>query len=409
MARFIVPRGAIGECVMSWRRYAVIVASLLLAAGIGWRVIQPSQAEGTAQAAPPTAVPVTTAAASIQNVPVYLDGLGTVQAFNAVEMKAQVNGNLTALPVHEGQEVHIGQVVAEIDPTPYKAALDQAIAQRAEDLAQLQSAQLDLQRYESLARRSFAPVQQVDDQRATVNKYAAAVQLDTAAIEIAQFNLDNCVLRAPINGRVGLYQVDIGNLIEVASQTGIVSITQDKPIAVLFTLPESELQQVQAALQRGTVPVEATDSTDPNKVLATGKLETTENTINTATGTIALKAIFPNQDDKLWPGAFVNARVQVGTLQHAVTIPEVAVQHGPDGLFVFVVKPDQSVAQLGIKVGYQDGGRSVVTSGLNGSETVVLSGQSRLSPGTRVAATDQSKAPVASGDPENGSAGGDSG
>ncbi len=380
---------------MRWRRIGLVGA--VLAGGLlaGWHVLRGA---GTAQAADPAPqlqVPVTTSKTQVADVPVYLDGLGTVQAYNIDEIKAQVNGILIALPVHEGQEVKKGDIVAEIDPTPYRAALDQAVAQRAEDSAQLQSARLDLVRYQNLEKRSFAPVQQVDDQQASVNKLAAAVQLDNAAIETAEFNLGNCTIRAPISGRVGFYQTDIGNLIQVGGQTGIVSITQDKPIAVVFTLPESELGQVQTAMAQGTVPVEAANSQDSSKVLGTGTLLTPNNTISTATGTISLKATFENPHDRLWPGQFVNARVLVNTLHNAVTVPTIAVQHGPDGLFVYVVKPDQTVAEQPLEVGYQDNGFSVVTKGLSDNETVVLSGQSRLSPGTRVAATMQRSPPEA--------------
>jgi multidrug efflux system membrane fusion protein len=356
---------------------------------VGWRVMHGSNAAHAADPASPPQVPVTTATAQVRDVPVFLEGLGTVQAYNVVEMKAQVNGTLIALPAHEGQEVKKGDVIAEIDPTPYKAALDQAVAQRAEDAALLQSAQLDLKRYQNLAQKDFAPIQQVDDQQAAVNKDMASVALDNAAIETAQFNLNNCILRAPIDGRVSLYQVDAGNLIEVASQTttGIVSITQDKPISVVFTLPEADLAQVQAARAKGAVPVQASNSQDASQVLGTGTLVTPNNTINTTTGTISLKAAFANQDDHLWPGQFVNTRVQVNVLKNAVTVPELAVQHGPDGLFVYVVKPDQTVAQANIQVGYQDNGLAVVTKGLSGNQTVVVTGQSRLAQGTHVKAT----------------------
>jgi multidrug efflux system membrane fusion protein len=383
--------------MMTPRRLGMI--GLVVTAGVfaGWRVMHDPGAAHAANPTPLPSVPVTTATTQVQNVPIYLDGLGTVQAFNVVQIKAQVNGTLIALPAHEGQEVHQGDIVAEIDPTPYKAALDQAVAQRAEDTAQLHSAQLDLVRFQQLAKRDFAPVQQVDDQQATVGKDVAAVALDNAAIETAQFNLNNCVLHAPIDGRVSLYQVNVGNLIEVASQAGngIVSITQDKPISVVFTLPEADLGQVQVARAKGSVPVEAVSSQDPSKMLSTGTLVTPNNTIDTATGTISLKATFANKDDQLWPGQFVNTRVQVATLRDAVTVPGLAVQHGPDGLFVYVVKPDRTVAQVNVQVGYDDDGRAVVTKGLSGNETVVLAGQSRLAPGTRVAATAASTAPRA--------------
>jgi multidrug efflux system membrane fusion protein len=349
----------------------------------------------------PPLVPVTTSVAQRQDVPVFLDGLGTVQAFNVVEIKAQVGGILTALPAAEGQEVHKGDTVAEIDPRPFKAALDQATAQRGEDTAMLQSAQLDLKRFQDLAKREFAPVQQVDDQQATVNKEISAIAADDAAIETAQINLGYCVIRAPFDGRVSLYQLDVGNLVQVASQTGIISITQDKPISVVFTLPENELLRVQEASKQGSLPVLVTGS-DDQKTIAAGVLMTPNNTIDTATGTISLKAKFDNQDDHLWPGQFVNARVQVQMLHNVVTIPSLAVEHGPEGLFTYVTKPDRTVAQVGIQVGYQGNGLSVVTKGLSGNETVVVSGQARLAPGVRVQATDASKAPASAAEDVTG-------
>ncbi len=368
------------------RALGLIIPAVLLAGFLGWRLA----GAGAATAAdspppPPEAVPVTTATSRIQDVPEYLAGLGTVQGMNVVQIKSQVNGALIALPIAEGKEVHKGDIVAEIDPRPYKAALDQATAQRDEDTALLQSAKLDLQRYENLAKTNFAPVQQVDDQRATVNKDIAAVALDNAMIETAQINLDYCVIRAPIDGRLSFRQIDVGNIIQAASQTsGIISIMQDKPITVVLTLPEADLTRIQSARANGPVPVVAFDSQDSRNALATGTLLTPNNTIDTTTGTISLKATFENQDDHLWPGQFVNAHVQVGTIRRAVTVPIAAVQHGPDGLFVYVVKPDQTVDPVNIQLGYQDEASAVVTKGLSGNETVVVAGQSRLSPGTRV-------------------------
>lgn len=375
------------------RGLGLVVVAVALGGFLGWRLLAPNSATAADPPAAPPAVPVTTAAAQIQDMPEYVYGLGTVEALNVVEIKSQVNGPLIALPVREGQEVQQGQIIAEIDPRPYKAALDLATAQRDEDAALLQSATLDLHRYENLAKRDFAPVQQVDDQRATVNKDIAAVALDNAAIETAQINLGYCVIRAPINGRVSFRQIDVGNVIQAASQTtGIVSVTQDKPITVIVTLPEADLARIQVARAKGPVPVTAFNSQDENDALATGTLLTPNNTIDATTGTIALKATFANEDDHLWPGQFVNTRVQVGILPKAVTVPLLAVQHGPDGLFVYVVKPNQTVDQADIAVSYQDSGRAVVTKGLAGNETVVIAGQSRLVPGTRVTATDASKA-----------------
>jgi multidrug efflux system membrane fusion protein len=374
-----------------------IVVGVVVVGG-GWRVLSgPKASDAASEPAPPAAVPVTVTQAKTQDVPVYLDGIGTVQAFKTVQVRAQVNGVLMALPAHEGQEVRKGDIVAEIEPAPYKAALDQAVAQRAEDEAQLQSAQLDLQRYAALARNSYAPAQQVDDQRATVGKETAAIEADTAMIETAQINLGYCTIRAPFAGRVSLYQVDVGNLIQANGTTGIITIDQDKPIAVVFTLPEDQLPQVQDARLRRTLPVIVTDS-ETETPLATGTLMTPNNAIDTTTGTISLKAQFANDDDHLWPGQFVNARLQVNTLHDAVTIPALAVQHGPDGLYVFQVKPDDTVTQTPIAIGYQDNGLVVATKGIAANDTIVMTGQSRLAPGTKVKtkpATDPARAPTA--------------
>jgi membrane fusion protein, multidrug efflux system len=367
----------------------------MLVAALGgaawWRLGGTADTAQAADPPPQPEVPVKTAQVQRRDVPVLLSALGTVQTLNVVEIKAQVNGTLIALPAREGQKVHKDDIVAEIDPRPYKAALDQAMAQRNENLALLRGAQLDLQRYQKLAKSSFAPVQQVDDQQATVDKQTAAVALDNAAIETAQINLGYCIIRAPMDGRVSLYQLNVGNLVQTASQTGIISITQDKPITVVFTLPEGDLPQVQAARAKGTVPVEAFSGQDSTRRLAAGTLLTPNNTIDTTTGTISLKAVFGNADDHLRPGQFVNASVQVDTLKNAVTVPLPAIQHGPDGLFVYVTKPDGTVDQRAVQVGYQDDATAVVTKGLSGQETVVVSGQSRLAPGLRIRAIDASQ------------------
>jgi multidrug efflux system membrane fusion protein len=367
------------------------MALVLLAAGLlGWGDMGPSGAKA-ADPGPPAAVPVTTGAARIENMPVYLNGLGTVQAPNVVEIKAQVTGTLIALPVKEGVEVHQGDTVAEIDPRPYKAALDQALAQRDEDIALLKSAQLDLTRYRNLAKSSFAPVQQVEDQQGTVDKQIGAIGVDNAMIEIARINLGYCVIKAPFDGRVSFYQLNVGNLVQAASQTGIISITQVKPIQVVLTLAEADLSPIEQALGKGPVPVTVFDGSS-DKQLATGTLMTPNNTIDAATGTISLKSTFANQDNHLWPGQFVNARVQVGLLHNAVTVPELAIEHGPDGTFVYTVKADGTAAQTNVQVGEQVAQRTVVTKGLSGQETVVVSGQSRLAPGVHVNATEVSNA-----------------
>lgn len=367
------------------RRGRWMAVLLVAVAGVlSWRLIVGTES-GAAQNAPPDpAVPVTTAQVQTQDVPVLLSGLGTVQALNTVEVKAQVGGTLVSLPVQEGQAVKQGDVVAVIDPRPYQAALDQATAQRDADMATLKGAELDLERYQRLAKTQFAPVQQVDDQQATVDKQKAAVAVDNAAIETAHINLSYCTIRSPIDGRVGLYQLNVGNLVQTASQTGIISITQTKPIAVVFTLPEAALPQVQAARTKGPVAVQLALGEDPNHIVATGMLLTPNNTIDQASGTISLKATVPNDDEHLWPGQFVNVRVQVNTIPHALTVPVAAVQHGPDGLFVYVVKPDQTVDQANVKVGHEDDKIAVVTDGLSASQAVVVNGQARLSPGTKI-------------------------
>ena len=372
---------------MPQRRFRLpLLAAIILAAGLGSWLLQSHRSIHAAVMATPPAVPVTAEPARVRNVPVYLRGLGTVEAFNIVEIRAQVNGTLIALPVPQGEEVQKGKIVAEIDPRPYKAIFDQASAQRAEDAAQLHSAELDLARYRNLEARNFASAQQVDDQQATVNRLLAAIEADDAAIEAARINLGFCTIRAPINGRVSFYQTDAGNLIEAASQTNILSITQDKPISVVFTLPEADLPRIQQAMASGALPVLAYSSDETTK-LAEGTLVTPNNAIDTTTGTIQLKATFANDDDRLWPGEFVNAWLLLDTLHEVVTVPVPAIQHGPDGLFVYTVKPDHTVAEQAVEVGEQDGNDAVVTKGLQAGQDVVVAGQSRLIPGVRVTAT----------------------
>lgn len=376
---------------MKLSKSALIVGAVLLA-GAGGAGLYLSGAVGPVRAADragrqdhqPPPVPVAVAPVKQEDVPVYLLGLGTVQAFNAVEVKAQVNGVLTEVPVREGDEVKKGTVLAVVDPRPYKATLDQAIAKRQQDQAQLENAQLDLRRYLALATKDFASRQQVDTQQASVNGLQAAIAGDAAAVETAQLNLSFCYITAPIDGRVSLRQVDPGNLITAGSQaTGIVSITQDHPISVVFTLPEEDLPRVLAAMHGDKLPVFA-DTSDGQAQLAQGTLLTPNNAVDVATGTVQFKATFDNPDDKLWPGQFVNARLQVDTIRGALTVPHLAIQHGQSGLTVFVMKPDSTVEQQTVTVSYDDGKRAVVTKGVSAGQTVVVAGQSRLGNGTRV-------------------------
>ena len=366
---------------------AVLVVVVLVGLGGWWFLRGEDRARAAAEPKAPPHVPVETTTTKVQDVPVFLDGLGTVQGLSTVAVRSQVNGVLVATPVREGQEVHKGDIIAEIDPRPFKAALDQASAKRAQDAAMLESQRLDLGRYQALAKQNYASRQQVDDEQATVNSQAALIAADDASIEAARINLDFCVIRAPIDGRVGLYQTFAGNVIEVGTQGTILSLTQDTPISVVFTLPETSLPRVEQALSRGPVKVTVSSSDDAT-VLATGTLLTPDNTIDTGTGTISLKAQFTNADHHLWPGQFVNTRVQVEVLAQAVTLPVVAVEHGPNGEFVYTTRPDGTVAPTTLTIGYQDDKTAVVTKGLQGGRTVVVTGQSRLAPGTHVKATD---------------------
>ncbi len=364
---------------------AALVAVGALAA---WHFAGPGNANsaGKAAAAPPPSVPVSVASAKTADVPVYLRGIGTVQALNAIEIHPQVGGVLTELPVQEGQDVRKGDVVAVIDPRPLQAALDHAQAQQTQDQAQLQNAQLDQGRYANLARSDFASRQQLDTQVATVARLQGAVAADKASIEAARINLDFATVRSPLDGRVSLRRVDPGNLIQAnATGPGIISIAQVRPISVVFTLPEESLQQVRDAMAKGKLPVLA-DSSDGTRQLAGGILQTPDNAINTATGTIQFKALFPNDDDHLTPGQFVSTRLQVDT-SHGVTVPHVAIQHSQDGLFVFTVKADKTAERRNVKLLYDDGGVSVV-SGVNDGERVVTAGQSRIGPGSALAFND---------------------
>jgi multidrug efflux system membrane fusion protein len=341
-----------------------------------------------AQTPTPGGVPVTTATAKRQDFEVYLHGLGQVQALNSVLMRARVDGTLQQVPVKEGQMVKAGDLIAVIDPRPYQAVLDQANAKLAQDEADLENAKLDMQRYASLAKQDFASRQQVDTQQAMVNHDLAAILGDQAAIVSAKLNVSYAYILSPIDGRVGLRQVDPGNMIHSSEAAGILTITQVQPIAATFTLPQDLLPQVTKAMAAGPVKTLAYSS-DDKTLLDTGTLLTPDNAIDTSTGTIKLKATFANTADMLWPGQFVNMRVLVGVQKDVVTVPTVAVMHGPAGLYAYVVKPDATVARQELQVGLDNGTTTVVTAGLAPGDTVVVAGQSRLQTGTKVSATAQ--------------------
>ncbi len=381
--------------------YALALGAVLLVGGGygGWRVFAGPKQE---QAAQPPSVPVTTAESKTADVPVYLRGIGTVQALNAVEVRAQVGGVLLDVPVREGQDVKQGDTLAVIDPRPFKAALDKAQAQRQQDQAQLENAEADFKRYSSLARSDFASRQQVETQQSSVARLQGVIAADDAAIEDAQLNLGFCVLHAPMDGRVGLRRVDPGNLIQAnSSGPGILSLVQVHPVAVLFTLPEGDLPRVRKASAQGTLPVLA-DSSDGRDELARGTLLTADNTVSASSGTIQFKATFANEDDRLTPGQFVSTRLLVDTL-HGVTVPHEAVQHGQQGLYAFTVKPDKTADRREVQLSYDDGKMAVIGRGIDAGEQVIVSGQTRVGAGTHVSSQDQPpNAQAQGGQPQTG-------
>jgi multidrug efflux system membrane fusion protein len=330
------------------------------------------------------AVPITVAKAVQQDVPIYYDALGTVQALNTIAIRVQVNGQLVSVDYRQGQEVKKGDVLARIDPAPFKAALDQAVAKKSEDEAQLIDAQKDLARFKTLVAKDFETQQNVDSQQAKVDQTKATIDADQAAIEAAQTQLNYATITAPIDGVVGFRQVDIGNIVHTNDTAPLTVLTQVKPTTVIFTLPQSDLGPVREAMLRGPVSVLAFDQ-DNKTQLAEGKLLLINNQIDQTTSTIQLKAEFPNEDTRLWPGEFVHVRILVTTRKNAVTIPAVALQRGPDGYYVWVVKSDDTVEQRPIGAMTINEDTAIATHGLDAGETVVLEGQSRLDAGTRVA------------------------
>ena len=338
------------------------------------------------------AVPVTVAEAIKQNVPVIERAIGTVQPYQAVLVRARVDGTLDKVLFTEGQQVKPGELLAQLDPRPYVAMLEQALARRAANEATLNNARQDYTRYSDLANSQIASRQKLDSIKTAVALAEAAVRGDDASIASARLNLSFTQITAPIAGRAGLRQVDPGNYLRAADNAAaIVTITQIQPISLVFTLPQDTLPQIHAAMRRGTLPVTAWSS-DDSKRLSDGELLTLDSAIDATTGTIKLKATFANTDDNLWPGQFVNVRMQVDTRPDVLTIPSSAVQRGQNGLFVFTVKPDKTAAIRPVEVAQDDGRQAVVAKGLAAGDQVVVAGQSRLTNGTRVAATEQKPA-----------------
>jgi multidrug efflux system membrane fusion protein len=377
------PRRRLAWRVLPW----LLVLAVLGGAGYAlWHYQSAAPAQRGPRGGPAgNAVPVGVATVSRQDVPVMLEGLGTVQAFQSVVIRAQVDGQLLELPFTEGQEIAKGTVLARIDPRSFQAALDQALAKKAQDEALLANARLDLQRYQQLANAQGISRQQQDTQRALVAQYEAQLQADQAAIDAARTSLSYTTIVSPIDGIAGLRQVDPGNIVHPGDANGIVTIAQLRPISVVFTLPQQTLPQLRAALARGEVPVDATPpgATQPQR----GRVLTMDNQVDQTTGTVKLKAVFDNAGMLLWPGAFVSVKLQVETLRDVVVVPLAAVQRGPDGAFTFVAQADGTVAQRPLVLATATGTVAVVKDGVALGERVVISGATRLYNGAAITVT----------------------
>ncbi len=361
------------------RRAVVIAAGTALIAIAGFTYWYLSQGTDTARASRSAhnAVPVTVATASRQDVPIYLLGLGTVQALFTVGIHAQVDGKLQDVFFKEGQRVKKGDVLAKIDPRLYQAAFDQARAHKAQDDAQLIAAEKDLARFQTLVIRNAETQQNVDLQQAKVDQTKAAIDADVAAIETAQTNLDYTNITATTDGRMGMRMVDPGNIVHASDQGAIAILTQTEPAVALFTLPAQTLDDVREAMAHGEVQVEAYDR-DNVHLLSTGTLTTIDNLIDQTTATYRLKATFANEDERLWPGEFVNARLLLQTRKNVVVIPPVAVQRGPHGLFTWVVKKDNTVEARPIQTGPTTGNTTIILTGVEDGDRVVTDGQYKL-------------------------------
>jgi membrane fusion protein, multidrug efflux system len=365
------------------RRKPILVALLagVVIAGIGaWRfgafskpIPAPSQQQ----------IPVTAGTAETRNVPVYVEGLGTVQAFNMVTVRARVGGQITKVFFREGQEVKTGDPLVQIDPRPFQATLEQAQATKEKDEAQLQSAQLDLERAAKLLTPGFQTRQGYDQQKATVAQLQATLKSDQAQIDTAQLNVDYALVRSPIDGRTGQRQIDIGNLVQAGQAASLVTIAQIKPIFVTFTVPAERLDEIRRNQAQAPLKV-AAYALDDKTALAQGELTLIDNQVDAATGTVRLKAQFDNADEPLWPGQFVNARLVLSTREDAVTVPAETVMQGPSGSYVYVLGSDDTAQRRTVTVAATQEGVAVISRGIKAGERVVVEGQYRLTDGAKV-------------------------
>jgi membrane fusion protein, multidrug efflux system len=376
------------------RRTVSIFITLLILGGLGyiaWTYLRPNQ--NASRVRPDLAIPVLATTPKIEDVPVYLDGVGTVRALNNVTVRAQVDGKLLSVNFKEGQDVKAGDVVAEIDPAIYQAQYDQAVAKKAQDEAQLANARIDLTRYQQLAASKAGSAQQADTQRATVAQLEALVKSDQAAIDNAQATLSYTKVVAPLSGRAGLRQVDQGNIVHASDATGIVVITQMQPIAVQFSLPQQQIVRVNAAAAKGPLLVDVFGN-DGKTVIDTGKVTGIDNQVDQTTGTVKIKAEFPNANYQLWPGQFVNVRLKVETLDKATVVPTAAVQRGPAGTFVYVINADDTVTAHTVSVTLQNETEAVIASGVSIQDRVVTTGFANLSEGAKITISQNYQTPT---------------
>ncbi len=395
-----VRRASGGPAPKRSRGLALILLLLAGAGGAAYGYARFYEPAAKPRAAKPLPVPVTLGTVDQGPFALVSNGLGTVQAYNTVQVRTRVDGEIQQVAFREGQTVHKGDILVQVDPRPYQATYDQAKAKKEQDTANLNNAKADLVRYTGLG--AYASRQQTETQTALVAQLTAQVAADQAAIDNAATQLGYATIRAPIDGVTGFRQVDIGNIVNASGQSAIVTITQVEPIFVVFTAPEDQLPAITAALRKGDVPVEAW-STDGLTKLADGKLALFNNQVDTATGTIRLKAVYENRNHALWPGLSVSTKMRVGTVATATTVPDNAIQHGPDGLFVFTVDEADRAHQRALKAGRSDSGRTQILSGdLKPGERVITAGQYKVQDGSHVATpqaphTAQAEQPDASG------------
>jgi multidrug efflux system membrane fusion protein len=367
------------------RTKLIVIIAVLIAAGaaaLAGEHLHAATATGQA-AVPPPAVPVVAGTVHQGDVPIYLRGVGTVIAYNNVIVRSQITGQIVKIAFNQGQAVHQGDLLAQIDPRPYQAQLDQAIANRDRDQAQLVNAQANLTRYTSLQQKGYASTQLVETQNAQLAQLQAMVKSDEGVIEQARTNLSYTNLTAPIDGVSGIRQIDIGNIIHPTDPNGLVDVTQIQPISLIFSLPQTDFVEIQQEMARGPLAVLAYSQDDKTK-LDEGKLDLIDNQIVQTTGTIRLRASFPNAKHMLWPGELIDARLLLETRHDGLTIPASAVQQGPSGSFVWVIGPDESVQTRPVVVSQISEGQALIDFGLQANEKIVVQGQYRLVAGTHV-------------------------